>query len=176
MAGALWDLTALFNAADARAPQAERHLWLVRLTEWLRHAPHSATAPEIRAATAAEPAARPQGQPMADASPAREARTPLPVLRLRHLLNQLEKQPALMAQVQGMLQAFWAEIDAAALFADFGFGARSSLRGEFFSRLQRRWPLLRRPSPRWNTDLRQEHRAAVPPRDHGPPVGRRTPP
>jgi hypothetical protein len=36
---ATWDLTALFNAADAKASQAERHLWLARLMEWLRHAP-----------------------------------------------------------------------------------------------------------------------------------------
>ena len=34
-----WDLTALLNAADPRAPLAERHLWLARLFEWLRHAP-----------------------------------------------------------------------------------------------------------------------------------------
>ena len=40
---AAWDLTALVNAADARAGQAERHLWLVRLLEWLRHAPTAAT-------------------------------------------------------------------------------------------------------------------------------------
>ena len=34
-----WDLTALVNAADPKANLAERHLWLVRLMEWLRHAP-----------------------------------------------------------------------------------------------------------------------------------------
>ena len=28
-----WDLTALINAADPKAGQAERHLWLVRLLE-----------------------------------------------------------------------------------------------------------------------------------------------
>ena len=38
-AASAWDLTALLNAADADAPLAERHLWLVRLMEWLRHAP-----------------------------------------------------------------------------------------------------------------------------------------
>lgn len=34
-----WDLTALLNAADPKADTAERHLWLIRLMEWLRHAP-----------------------------------------------------------------------------------------------------------------------------------------
>ncbi len=34
---ATWDLTALLNAADPKAPRPERHLWLVRLIEWLRH-------------------------------------------------------------------------------------------------------------------------------------------
>ena len=36
---AAWDLTALLNAADPKAGLAERHIWLVRLMEWLRHAP-----------------------------------------------------------------------------------------------------------------------------------------
>ena len=34
-----WDLTALLNAADPKASLAERHLWIIRLLEWLRHAP-----------------------------------------------------------------------------------------------------------------------------------------
>ncbi len=120
-----WDLTALFNAADPRARQAERHLWLVRLIEWLRHAPRAVPAP------AASGAAGDSAGP--------ETRTPLPVLRLRHLLNQLERQPELRSRIQGLLQAFWREVDAASLFADFGFGARVSLGGEVLSRLQRRW-------------------------------------
>jgi hypothetical protein len=33
-----WDLTALLNAADPKAALPERHLWLIRLLEWLRHA------------------------------------------------------------------------------------------------------------------------------------------
>ena len=114
---AAWDLTALVNAADARAPQAERHLWLSRLLEWLRQA-------RLDTTTALSPA---------------EPRTPRPVLRLRLLLNALDSEPALRAQVQGMLQAFWRETDTAALFADFGFGSRQSLWGELLDRLQRRW-------------------------------------
>lgn len=110
---AAWDLTALVNAADARAGQAERHLWLVRLLEWLRHAPTAA------AATA-------------------DARTPLPLLRLRLLLNLIDQDPAVRLQVQGVLAAFWREVDAPALFADFGFGTRLSLRSELATRIRRR--------------------------------------
>jgi site-specific recombinase len=113
-----WDLTALINAADAKAAQAERHLWLVRLMEWLRHAP-----------------AVLQGVVQADGD---DTRTPLPVLRLRHLLNLLDKQAALQQQVQGLAQAFWAEIDAASLLAELGFGARRSLAGELLARIQLR--------------------------------------
>ncbi len=121
-----WDLTALFNAADPRAGQAERHLWLVRLIEWLRHAPHGVT---VAVATGDAPGDK----------PADEGKTPLPVVRLRHLLNQLERQPEIRDRVQAMLQAFWREVDAASLFADFGFGARVSLGGEVLARLQLRW-------------------------------------
>jgi site-specific recombinase len=112
---AAWDLTALVNAADPGAELAERHLWLVRLMEWLRHAPRSALAvgPE-------------------------ESRTLAPVLRLRHLLNQLDRHEALRLRVQGIAQAFWREIDAPALYADFGFGARRSFASELLTRLQAR--------------------------------------
>ncbi len=109
-----WDLTALINAADPKAPLAERHLWLVRLMEWLRHAPKAAL-------------------PAAD-----EGRTPLPVLRLRHLLNQVEKHPALRERVQGLLQASWADVDAASLYADFGFSARLSFASELLRRVHER--------------------------------------
>ncbi len=107
-----WDLTALVNAADPKASLAERHLWLVRLMEWLRHAPATA--------------------------PAAESRTPTPVLRLRHLLNLLDGHPAIAARVRGLIGRFWREIDAAALFADFGFGARRSLAGEVLQRARRK--------------------------------------
>ena len=112
---ARWDLTALSNALDASAPLPERHLWLVRLMEWLRSAPG---APGLSA-------------------PGDDPRTPRPVLRLRLLLNQLDSQPALRAELQAMLQAFWRDVDAPALFADFGFGARTSFFGEVLTRLQR---------------------------------------
>ncbi|KPF43614.1 recombinase [beta proteobacterium AAP121] len=113
-----WDLTALINAADPKAGQAERHLWLVRLMEWLRHAPRSA-APVVPATGEAP----------------ETARTPLPALRVRHLLNQVEKNEHLRRQVHGLAQAFWRDIDAASLFADLGFGARLSFASELLSRV-----------------------------------------
>ena len=112
-----WDLTALVNAADPKAPLAERHLWLVRLMEWLRHAPASAVAPLA-------------------AAPEDDTRTPRPALRLKHLLNQLERHADLRDRVQAVLAAFWRDIDAASLMADFGFGARVSFAGELLSRVQ----------------------------------------
>jgi site-specific recombinase len=111
----VWDLTALVNAANAKAGQADRNLWLVRLMEWLRHVPRNAVA-----------------------AASDEARTPLPVLRLRHLLNQLDKNEAARTAVQGMMRAFRRETDAAALYADFGFGSRMSLAGELLTRVQAR--------------------------------------
>ncbi|MBK8105716.1 MAG: recombinase [Betaproteobacteria bacterium] len=111
----VWDLTALVNAANAKAGQADRNLWLVRLMEWLRHAPRNAVA-----------------------AASDEARTPLPVLRLRHLLNHLDKNEAARTAVQGMMRAFRRETDAAALYADFGFGSRMSLAGELLTRVQAR--------------------------------------
>lgn len=115
-----WDLTALLNAADGRAAQPERHMWLVRLMEWLRHVP---TRREAAAGTEGA-AARP------------ERSTPMPVLRLRHLLRVLDQSPEHKAQVQAMFHAFWREIDAVALLADFGFSNRMALRSELWQRLR----------------------------------------
>ncbi len=111
-----WDLTALVNAADATATQAERHLWLVRLMEWLRHAPPTASPPLPAAVD--------------------DPRTPRPVLRLKHLLNQIERHADVRLRVLALRAAFWRDIDAASLMADFGFGARVSFAGELWSRVQ----------------------------------------
>ncbi len=128
-----WDLTALLNAADARAPLPQRHVWLVRLMEWLRHAPPLKDRPQAAAAPlppaeAVEPVAVGSAEP----------RTPRPLLKLRHLLGVLDRHPAYREQVQGMAQAFWRQIDAAALFADFGFSPRLALRSELTSRIRQR--------------------------------------
>lgn len=108
-----WDLTALLNAADARARLPERHMWLVRLMEWLRHAPRR------REAAVAERSA-----------------APTPVVRLRHLLRVLDQSPEHRAAVQGMFQGFWREVDAVALLADFGFSQRMALRSELWQRVR----------------------------------------
>ena len=102
-----WDLTALLNAADPKAPRPERHLWLVRLVEWLRHG----------------------------ALDAGSADTPVPVLRLKHLLNMLERNPEPRERIVALLGRFWRETDMASLFADFGFTARRDLLGEMGERL-----------------------------------------
>jgi site-specific recombinase len=108
-AASAWDLTALLNAADARASLAERRLWLVRLVEWLRHAP-------------------------VDAEPTRT--TPMPVLRLKHLLNVLDRHADHREAVAGLLGTFWRDAEVASLFADFGFAPRMSFFAELAHRLR----------------------------------------
>ncbi len=115
-----WDLTALLNAADPRAPRAERHLWLVRLMEWLRQAP-----PPRDAST---------GDAEADAG----LRTPRSLLRLKHLLNVLDKHPEHREHVRGLLTVFWAEIDVVTLLADFGFAHRQGVMAELGERVRLR--------------------------------------
>jgi site-specific recombinase len=105
-----WDLTALLNAADPKASLPERHLWLIRLLEWLRHAP-------VEAATNA---------------------TPTPVLRLKHLLGVLDRHTEHQARVSGVLRRIWSEVDNAALLADFGFAPRMDLWGELGRRVRAR--------------------------------------
>lgn len=104
-----WDLPALLSAADARAPAPERHLWLVRLMEWLRH-DHG----------------RPDGA------------TPVGVLRLRHLLNVLERHPDHRAHVVALLTRLVRETEVPALFADLGFGVRRDLWGDLADRVRQR--------------------------------------
>jgi site-specific recombinase len=115
---AAWDLTALLNAADPRASRAERQLWLVRLLEWLRHAPL-----ENKAGSAGDEEPR---------------STPTPVLRLRHLLGVLERNDEHRARVAELLHRLWREIDSAALLADFGFAPRTHLWGELLRRARSR--------------------------------------
>ena len=105
-----WDLTALLNAADPKASLPERHLWLIRLLEWLRHAPV-------------------EGEAQA---------TPTPVLRLKHLLGVLDRHPEHQARVSALLRRIWSDVDSATLFADFGFAPRMDLWREFARRLRSR--------------------------------------
>jgi site-specific recombinase len=108
-----WDLTALFNAADPKAGIAERHLWVIRLVEWLRRAPLESAASGPRT-------------------------TPAPILRLRHLLGVLERNPEQRQRAAEMLGLFLREVDSAALLADFGFAPRTGLWAEFGRRLRAR--------------------------------------
>jgi site-specific recombinase len=102
-----WDLSALLNAADPRASRAERHLWLVRLLQWLRHGPVGAA----------------------------EGATPRPVLRLRLLLNALDQHAEHRERVHALMQAFWREIDIASLFGSVGLAPRTSLAAALRHRL-----------------------------------------
>jgi site-specific recombinase len=167
-----WDLTALVNAADPKATLAERHLWLVRLMEWLRHAPVG-TLNVPADASAPEPAPR-------------TPRTPRPLLRLKHLLNQLERHDALRERVQGLMAAFWRDIEVASVVADFGFGARVSFAGELKTRLQARllpgtpatnelsvlFPMLFEPADALWVQALDDATAARVARLLGPPPGR----
>ncbi|MEO6279324.1 site-specific recombinase [Roseateles sp.] len=107
-----WDLTALLNAADPQASLAERNLWLVRLLEWLRHEPR-------------EEALGGMG-------------TPRPLVRLKHLLNVLERHPEHAQAFAGVIAGVWSDVDAVSLFAEVGFAPRMALWGEFLGRLRRR--------------------------------------
>jgi len=112
-----WDLTALLNAADGPGGRAQRHLWLARLMEWLRHAPRSS----------------------ANSKPgAGDAATHPALLRLRHLLNVLEKNPQYQQRVQRLFVDFWGDIRSAGLFSDYGFGPRMALSSEIWDRLRLR--------------------------------------
>jgi site-specific recombinase len=106
-----WDLSALLNAADGLNGRAQRHLWLARLLEWLRHEPR--------------------------ATPAEDA-TPAALLRLRQLLNVLDNHPEYGRRVQRLFVDFWSDIRAAGLFSDFGFSPRTELYSEVLERLRLR--------------------------------------
>lgn len=112
-----WDLTKLLDAANPAASTAERHLWLVRLLDWVREpgpdSPYS-----------------PGDLPDADAL------TPWPVRRLQHLLNVLDRQPTDRARVSGLVQRTLAGLDAAGLLADYGFAPRQGFVSELADRLR----------------------------------------
>ncbi len=122
---AAWDLTALLNAAahaaDPKAPLPDRNLWVIRALEWLRHAPLSTNGETAGDEPATGDAPRP---------------TLRPLLRLKHLLNVLDRNPAYRVHVAAVLARFWTEMDSAALFADFGFSPRANFFGELGQRLK----------------------------------------
>ena len=116
--GSPWDLTALLNAADGLGGRAQRHLWLVRLMEWLRHAPRSAaadggngaaTAPRIRRCCACATCS-----------------------------TCWRRTPSTSSACSGCSSTSGRDIRSAGLFSDFGFGPRMALYSEIWDRLRLR--------------------------------------
>ena len=116
-----WDLSALLNAADARAPRPERHLWLIRLAEWLRR-----------------PIGRQEPIDGTGAAAGEAGATPVAVRRLRLMLDVLERHPEHALRVRAQLRSIFGTLDAATLLADFGFSPRSGFGSEFSERLRAR--------------------------------------
>jgi site-specific recombinase len=117
MAAAREDLSTLLEAAAPDATQVERHLWLIRLLDWVR-----------------EPGPR---TPYAPGDlPDEDALKPWPVRRLQHVLNVLDKHPAHQARVAQLLRTTLADLDAAGLLADFGFAPRQGFVSELAERLR----------------------------------------
>ncbi|MCW7539512.1 site-specific recombinase [Aquabacterium sp. A7-Y] len=114
---AAWDLNGLLTTLDPGAELAQRNLWWVRLVEWLRHAPLKREGVD---------------------APQPGTRTPLPVLRLRHLLQLLDRQPEYRARMVEQIARTLADLDATLLLADFGFAQRFAFFSELGERLQRR--------------------------------------
>jgi site-specific recombinase len=106
-----WQLPELVTSANANASLADRNVWLVRVVRWL----------------------------MRDAPATNEQGTPFAVLRLRHLLSLLERQPELREQVSGILQKLWLDDEAAALFSDSGLESRHGLVSTLWSGWRDRW-------------------------------------
>ncbi|MEK8032310.1 site-specific recombinase [Ideonella sp. DXS29W] len=111
-----WDLSALLNAADPRAPAAEQHLWLVRWLQWLR-SPGPVSAGESPA-EAADPS------------------TPWPIRRLRLFIDVAERHDEHRQRVSGLWRAVFSRLDATGLLADFGFAPRHGFVSEFAERLR----------------------------------------
>ncbi len=135
-----WDLTALLNAADPKASLPERNLWLIRLLEWLRHAPVEAPVPPVKPVEAPAPPVKPVEAPAPPAKPIEieATSTPTPVLRLKHLLGVLDRHPEHQVRVAALLRRIWSDVDSAALLADFGFAPRMDLWRELGRRLRAR--------------------------------------
>lgn len=110
-----WDVSALLNAAAVAQSRAERHLWLVRMAEWLR-SPGPA-----------------RGEPDA------EAANPWPPRRLQLMLNALDKAPEHRQAVARLLRLVVAEGDAAGLWVDHGFAPGNDFLSELAARIARAW-------------------------------------
>ncbi|MFN0186910.1 MAG: recombinase, partial [Aquabacterium sp.] len=99
----------LLAQADPAAPRLQRHLWLIELVRHLRGAVGIDRAPAVV------------------------------LQRLRALLAALQADAPAADRVGQLLVRTLRGLDAAALFADFGFNARRDLWGELAERLRLRW-------------------------------------
>lgn len=106
-----WDLSALLHSADPASGAIERHLWLVRLFDWLRQPP-------------------PEGA---------HSLTPWPVVRMGLLLDVLETQPEISQRVGGVVHHSLRDLDSNGLLADFGFPPRQGFVSELGDRLRLAW-------------------------------------
>lgn len=113
---ARWDLSALLNAADAKAPAAEQHLWLVRWLQWLR-SPGPISAGEW---------------PGESSDPA----TPWPVQRLRLFVDVVERHPEHRERIGALWRTIFNQLDSTGLLADFGFAPRHGFVSELAERLR----------------------------------------
>ncbi|PXW92329.1 site-specific recombinase [Sphaerotilus hippei] len=127
-----WDLTSLLNAASTPGSLPERHLWLIRLAEWLRSAPPRTG---LGSTTPASPTDELPTEPGVGALSANPA-TPWPVRRLRHLLNVLERHPEHARQVRQILRSVLSDTSLSGLLADFGFAPRTAFASELAERLR----------------------------------------
>jgi len=118
-----WDLTALLNAADPRAPATEQHLWLLRFLQWLR-SPGPA-----------------DGSPGSEADPPEppDAATPWPLRRLRLFLGVVERHPEHGERVGALWRAVFGRLDATGLLADYGFAPRQGFLSELAERVRLGW-------------------------------------
>lgn len=108
--GNTWQLPELVTTINPQASRVDRNVWVLQLVRWM---------------SAGEPARNAEG-------------TSYAVLRLRHFLNLLDREPELRAQVSAVLRQLWFDGNSAALFADLGFSPSTGLCHALLSRLWRR--------------------------------------
>jgi len=107
-------IDALLAHADPQADLAARNEWLVEVSHWLRRG----------------------GAIAADAAQADQAPKYPPHVRLRYLLQLLDRNPEWKARVALTLQSILRDMDAMALLCDSGMPAHSGLTGALIERLQ----------------------------------------
>ena len=112
-------LAALLRQARAQlgASRPERHLWLIALLDWVRSGPQ----PHLL---------------LPLLSTAQLTAYPAAVWRVQALLDALDADPAIQAEVAAVLQRLVLHNDATALLADFGFTPRPAFWSEFAERLR----------------------------------------